>query len=99
MIRKIKNPFGRNFSSGETFRRAKVTNFWLSDENSAQRIVSPDKVSPDKVGLWCSGFSRRREREMLVRVIVSWLSQKPRKRNISYGYGFVTFQEAAKEKY
>ena len=29
--------------------RAKVTNFSKSDENFARRIVSPDKVSPDKV--------------------------------------------------
>ena len=28
---------------GETFRRAKVTNFSFSDENFAQRIVSPDE--------------------------------------------------------
>ena len=27
----------------------KVTNFSFSDENFARRIVSPDKVSPDKV--------------------------------------------------
>ena len=28
---------------GETFRRAKVTNFSFSDENFARRIVSPDE--------------------------------------------------------
>ena len=28
------------------FCRAKVTNFLLSDENFARRIVSPEKVSP-----------------------------------------------------
>ena len=34
---------------GEIFRRAKVTNFWFGDENFTRRIVSPDKVLPDKV--------------------------------------------------
>ena len=34
---------------GKTFRRAKVTNFSFSDENFARQIVSPDKVTPDKV--------------------------------------------------
>ena len=44
MIRKIKYHFGQNFSSGKTFRRAKVTNFWPGDENFPRQIVSPDKV-------------------------------------------------------
>ena len=34
---------------GKIFRRAKVTNFSFGDENFARRIVSPDKVLPDKV--------------------------------------------------
>ena len=34
---------------GEAFRRVKVTNFSFNDKNFARRIVSPDKVSPDKV--------------------------------------------------
>ena len=33
----------RNFSTGES------DEFLSSDENFAQRIVSPDKVSPDKL--------------------------------------------------
>ena len=36
---------------------------------------------------------------MLGTVMVSWLSKMPRERNISYGYGVLAFQEAAKENY
>ena len=34
---------------GKIFRRAKVTNFLFGDENFVRRIVSPNKVLPDKV--------------------------------------------------
>ena len=33
----------------EIFRRTKVKNFSFGDENFSRQIVSPDKVSPDKV--------------------------------------------------
>ena len=49
-------------------------------------------------GLCCCGFHSSRKREMLFTVTVSQFSQKPRERNVSYGYGVLAFQEAAKEK-
>ena len=49
------------------------------------------------LGLWCRGFSRKREREILVRVMESWLSQRPKKRTVSLSYGVVVFQKASKK--
>ena len=43
MMTKQKISFERTFSLDEIFRRVKVTHFWLSDENFAWRILSPNK--------------------------------------------------------
>ena len=50
-------------------------------------------------GVWCRCFPNSHDREMLVRVMVSWLSKEPRKRNFSQGNGVVAFPEDAKEKF
>ena len=44
----------------------------------------PDAAKENfQLGLGCCGFSRNRETEMLFKVKLSWLSQRPRKRNFS----------------
>ena len=47
---------------GETFRLGKSDEFFFSDENFARRIVSPDKVSPDKIVY----FGSRRKKKLKV---------------------------------
>ena len=36
-----------------------------------------------RLGLWCRGFLRSRERELYVRVMVLWLSKKLGKKSVS----------------
>ena len=47
---------------------------------------------------WCFPRSRKRK-EILVRVMVSQVSQKLLKRNVSQAYDVLAFQEAVKENY
>ena len=74
---------------------------YLRQRNVSQGycVLAFIKAAEEKyqLGLWCLEIPRSRERKMLVRVMVMLLSQMPRQRNVSQGYGILAFMEAAEE--
>ena len=67
--------------------------------SQSYNVVALSKAAKEKcqLGFWFRGFPRRRKREMLVRVMMSLLSQKLQKRNFSQAHGVLACPEAAKE--